>query len=307
MGESDRVDRDASFLKLPSSDETVKRAEKIKNKGLLLQDFSKIRYSRYKTVIQGGKQTMNTIKVRNLEIGTGMPKICVPIVGKTVPEILENAKSAVQAKADVVEWRVDWYEDVFSFECVEHVLRKLCEITGEIPLLFTFRTLQEGGEQAIELLAYQELNERAAGTKLVDLIDAELSSGEETVKKLIKTAHDHQVKAVVSNHDFEKTPSKEEIVKRLRKMQELGADLPKIAVMPQCKKDVLTLLTATEEMAHRYADRPIITMSMAKDGVVSRMCGEVFGSALTFGTAGKASAPGQIEVGKLREVLEIFH
>lgn len=25
---------------------------------------------------------MNTIKVRNLEIGTGMPKICVPIVGK---------------------------------------------------------------------------------------------------------------------------------------------------------------------------------------------------------------------------------
>ena len=56
---------------------------------------------------------MNTIKVRNLEIGTGMPKICVPIVGKTVPEILENAKSAVQAKADVVEWRVDWYEDVF--------------------------------------------------------------------------------------------------------------------------------------------------------------------------------------------------
>ena len=134
-------------------------------------------------MIQGGKQTMNTIKVRNLEIGTGMPKICVPIVGKTVPEILENAKSAVQAKADVVEWRVDWYEDVFSFECVEHVLRKLCEITGEIPLLFTFRTLQEGGEQAIELLAYQELNERAAGTKLVDLIDAELSSGEETVKK----------------------------------------------------------------------------------------------------------------------------
>lgn len=74
---------------------------------------------------------MNTIKVRNLEIGTGMPKICVPIVGKTVPEILENAKSAVQAKADVVEWRVDWYEDVFSFECIEHVLRKLCEITGD--------------------------------------------------------------------------------------------------------------------------------------------------------------------------------
>ena len=181
---------------------------------------------------------MNTIKVRNLEIGTGMPKICVPIVGKTVPEILENAKSAVQAKADVVEWRVDWYEDVFSFECVEHVLRKLCEITGEIPLLFTFRTLQEGGEQAIDAAAYRELNEKAARTKMADLIDAELSAGEKTVKSLIKTAHTFGVKVVVSNHDFEKTPSKEEIVARLQKMQELGADLPKTrsdaAVQERC-------------------------------------------------------------------------
>ena len=91
-------------------------------------------------------------------------------------------------------------------------------------------------------------------------------------------------------------------------MQELGADLPKIAVMPQCKKkDVLTLLAATEEMVHGYADRPIITMSMAKDGAVSRMCGEVFGSALTFGTVGQTSAPGQIETEKLREILKVFH
>lgn len=186
-------------------------------------------------------------------------------------------------------------------------MRKLREITGEIPLLFTFRTLQEGGEQAIDAVAYRELNEKAVRTKMADLIDVELSAGEKTVKSLIKTAHTFGVKVVVSNHDFEKTPSKEEIVARLQKMQELGADLPKIAVMPQCKKDVLTLLAATEEMTGNYADRPIITMSMAKDGVISRFCGEVFGSALTFGAAGQTSAPGQIEVEKLRGVLEIFH
>lgn len=250
---------------------------------------------------------MNTVKVRKLEIGMGMPKICVPVVGKTVPEILKNAKKAVQAKADVVEWRVDWYEDVSAFECVGAVLKGLRETLGEIPLLFTFRTLQEGGEQAIEQEIYRELNEMAVRTKMVDLIDAELSAGEETVEALIETAHTFGVKVVVSNHDFEKTPSKEEIVARLQKMQELGADLPKIAVMPQCRKDVLTLLAATEEMAGTYADRPIITMSMAKDGVISRLCGEVFGSALTFGAAGRTSAPGQIEVEKLRGVLEIFH
>ena len=65
-------------------------------------------------------------------------------------------------------------------------------------------------------------------------------------------------------------------------MQELGADIPKIAVMPQCKKDVLTLLEATREMAEEHADRPIITMSMAGTGLISRLCGEVFGSATYF-------------------------
>ena len=94
---------------------------------------------------------------------------------------------------------------------------------------------------------------------------------------------------------------------RLHKMQELNADIPKIAVMPTYKKDVLTLLSATEEMYTDYADRPIITMSMAGTGVISRLCGEVFGSALTFGAAKKASAPGQMGVEDLKTVLELLH
>ena len=90
-------------------------------------------------------------------------------------------------------------------------------------------------------------------------------------------------------------------------MQELGADIPKIAVMPQNKKDVLTLLSATEEMATDFADRPIITMSMSGTGVVSGLCGEVFGAALAFGAVGKASAPGQMGAGDLQTVLGLLH
>ena len=78
-------------------------------------------------------------------------------------------------------------------------------------------------------------------------------------------------------------------------------------LMPQSKLDVLTLLSATEEMNRLYADRPIITMSMAGTGVISRLCGEVFGSALTFGAAGKASAPGQMGVNDLNTVLNLLH
>ena len=115
------------------------------------------------------------------------------------------------------------------------------------------------------------------------------------------------MKVIASNHDFDKTPCQAELVARLKKMQEVGADILKTAVMPNSKKDVLTLLAATEEMATNYAEVPIVTMSMSKLGLISRVAGELFGSAITFGAAEKASAPGQIPAGELSEVLHILH
>ena len=250
---------------------------------------------------------MNTVKVRNIEIGAGIPKICVPIVGVTREEILAAAENIKSTKADVVEWRVDWYEDIFDFTKTEATMQALREVLGEMPILFTFRTSKEGGEKAIETEAYVELNQNAAKTGLVDLVDVEAFTGDDAVKAVVDIAHENGVNVIASNHDFHKTPEKEEIVSRLRKMQELGADIPKIAVMPQNKKDVLTLLAATEEMVSEYADRPIITMSMSGTGVISRLCGEVFGSALTFGAVGKVSAPGQMGIEDLTTVLGLLH
>lgn len=124
---------------------------------------------------------------------------------------------------------------------------------------------------------------------------------------MIASIHACGVKVIGSNHDFDKTPAKSDIVFRLRKMQDMEADIPKIAVMPKSRKDVLTLLAATEEMASCYADRPIITMSMSGLGSISRISCEVFGSCLTFGSGSKASAPGQIGAEELYQVLNTVH
>lgn len=56
-----------------------------------------------------------------------------------------------------------------------------------------------------------------------------------------------------------------------------------------------------------HHDTPAITMSMGKDGVISRLCGEVFGSCVTFGSHEKASAPGQMQMDDLKTVLEKIH
>lgn len=60
-------------------------------------------------------------------------------------------------------------------------------------------------------------------------------------------------------------------------------------------------------MKIQYGTTPFITMSMGGTGVISRLAGEVFGSAFTFGAGKEAIAPGQIPVGELRRVLEILH
>ena len=250
---------------------------------------------------------MNRVQVKNVTIGEGLPKIIVPIVGQTKDEIIAAAKSFANVELDIVEWRVDWFEGVFDFDQVKDVAQALRDVLQDTPILFTFRTAKEGGEKAIEPDVYVALNQKMAQTGLVDLVDIEAFTGDDYVAQIIEVAHQNNVKVVASNHDFDKTPDQADIVSRLRKMQEQGADIPKIAVMPNNKKDVLTLLAATEEMATNYADRPIITMSMAGTGLISRLCGEVFGSAATFGAVGKVSAPGQMNAEDLNMILTLIH
>ncbi|WAD32276.1 type I 3-dehydroquinate dehydratase [Citrobacter braakii] len=250
---------------------------------------------------------MKTVTVKNLVIGEGAPKIIVSLMGKDIATVKSEALAYREADFDILEWRVDHFTEVSSADAVLEAARVIREVMADKPLLFTFRSAKEGGEQALSVENYIALNRAAVDSGLVDMIDLELFTGDELIKATVEYAHEKNVAVIMSNHDFHKTPAAQEIVLRLRKMQELGADIPKIALMPQNKTDVLTLLGATLEMQERYADRPIITMSMAKTGVISRLSGEVFGSAATFGAVKKASAPGQISVTDLRTVLTILH
>ena len=120
-------------------------------------------------------------------------------------------------------------------------------------------------------------------------------------------AKEKGVTIVMSSHDFQKTPPYEELVQRLLGMKQRGADVVKLACMPQCAHDVLTLLQATEHVKTLYPDEPLITMSMGQMGVISRISGEVFGSAMTFGAAKNASAPGQLDIATLQQMLQVLH
>ncbi|WP_316274336.1 type I 3-dehydroquinate dehydratase [Bacillus halotolerans] len=249
---------------------------------------------------------MSVLTIKGVSIGEGMPKIIVPLMGKTEKQILKEAEAVKLLDPDIVEWRVDVFEKADDSEAVIKMISKLRESLRDKLFLFTFRSHKEGGSKEMDVRSYIALLETAIRTKDIDFIDIELFSGETNVEALVSLAGENGVYVIMSNHDFQKTPAKDEIISRLRKMQELGAHIPKIAVMPKDAGDLLTLLDATYTMKTKYADRPMITMSMSGTGLVSRLSGEIFGSACTFGAGEEASAPGQIPVSELRNVLEVL-
>ena len=250
---------------------------------------------------------MKTFTVRDVVIGEGIPKICVPLVGRTREEILQEARLIAGAPTDLTEFRADYFEGVLDYSRLEGVLYEIREIVGNLPVLMTLRSLEEGGCRTINDIEYSEINKKISSSGIVDLIDVELSRGDKLIRDIIDTSHAAGVGVIVSSHDFKGTPAAAAIVNRLRRMQETGADIVKIAVMPQARRDVITLLAAADEMLTEYADRPVIAISMSEPGMITRIAGEAFGSAVTFGCVSRASAPGQIGVYELKDITRVLH
>ncbi len=248
-------------------------------------------------------KAVQEVRIKDVSIGTGIPKICVPIVADTKERILAEAKKAWESVADLVEWRADLWKENLTEETVVEMIKELKKVLKNKPLLFTIRTRAEGGEFEGNTEQYQQAVLAAA--KVSDLVDVEVFRKELDTLDFIGRIHEIGGKVVGSNHDFDGTPKKEEIVKRLKYMDEQGADILKIAVMPQNKRDVLTLLGATEQM-ETETRKPIVTMSMGQMGKLSRISGQTFSSAITFGSLTKASAPGQIKLEDLKKILEVL-
>ncbi len=250
---------------------------------------------------------MEPLRVRSIVFGEGRPKICVPIVATTREEIIRQALRLSEKSFEVCEWRMDYFEGASEYALVCDILRELRTILGEKLLLSTFRTKKEGGRRELSDEAYEELLCALIQSKASDIIDAELRVGDEAMRRIITNAHSSGVFVLASSHDFHRTPDKDEMIDRLLHMQQLGADLLKLAVMPLDARDVLALLAATEEMNRLQDIAPVITMSMGAAGVISRIAAETFGSAMTFATVGETSAPGQLPLEDMNYILNLLH
>lgn len=238
--------------------------------------------------------------------GSKFPLICAPLVGRTLDKLLAELAIVLPKQPDVLEWRVDFFEKINDTAHVIAAAEAIKKAAGGVPLLFTRRSVLEGGEK-IALNEDQVVAMYAAvcASKLIDLIDYEMVNDGANIARVREVAKANGIKLVLSFHNFSYTPSLETLAAKFLSADQLGADVAKVAVMPRDLDDVLTLLSATRQSSKKLRI-PLISMSMGPLGAVTRMVGGVFGSAVSFAVGAASSAPGQVPIEDLNTVLGIL-
>ena len=275
----------------------------------------------------------------------GLPAVAVSLTGPSLAQARTQARSAVDAGADVLELRVDLLEESGALAApdpldaaaaagaaaaqVLECLRGLGEAIAAdgagadaaAPLLLTCRTAAEGGRARLDDASYGALL-RSVLDGLADwaperrpaAIDVEVQRG--CLPQVCTQAHGLGIDVVASFHDFEATPADEVLEEVLARMAREGADLAKIAVWPISADDVARLLGVCARATAGAGEGtglgvPVAAMSMGALGAVSRVA-PAFGSALTFAVVpdeqgqARASAPGQLPLQDVRRCLELL-
>ncbi len=246
------------------------------------------------------------IEVRGRKLGSGTPLVCSPLVGRTRERLIAETTNVAAKKPDVVEWRVDYFEGIADAKAVVEIGGAMRKVIGDLPLIFTRRSVKEGGEPIpIDDDEVVRLYDAVGASGHVDFIDFEMGNDPGHVRRVRESTRAHRTRLILSYHNFGYTPGQEFLVQRFLEAERLGADVAKVAVMPRDRADVLTLLAATAQ-ADDKAKIPLISMSMGPLGAVTRMIGGAFGSSLSFAVGEGSSAPGQMPIADLKTVYDII-
>jgi 3-dehydroquinate dehydratase-1 len=200
------------------------------------------------------------------------------------------AKKAKQLGADILELRIDLLSQ--KLHGVIEELKKL-----GLPVIITNRMKDQGGSwQGSE---EERIRELLRLLPLADAVDIELCARDRDL--VVNKARNAGKTVIISTHDFQKTPDIKVMDEIIRESLAAGADIAKLAVMPESLGDVLRLLDVT-----LHAKCPVCTISMGATGKYSRVIAPVYGSVMTYGYVDTPTAPGQLRIDELKNLLEML-
>ena len=240
--------------------------------------------------------------------------ICVPIQIKSVNlnEISNSIKKVVSLNPTTIEFRFDYIDDVQSLNL--NLLKDLLgHIPHKIPVIFTFRSLNEGGKMKIEDTKRIQIIKKLIKAQ-PSYLDIEINTDKRDIIELVNLASQNKVKIIFSYHDFEKTPSYEiaynkvqgyvnkltkEYGLSLKKVQE---SLIKVIFMAHSLEDNLIPLILCRVFSNN--NLKIISFCMGTKGIFSRIFCVLSGSFLTYASSDEKTAPGQINIQLMRSLLD---
>jgi len=246
------------------------------------------------------------ISVKGKLLGGPKPILCIPLVARSVEDVLRLSEYIASANPDFVELRVDYWDFLDDLSKVKDVISLLRVKLSDTPFILTCRDHREGGFREINLDLKTKVYEEALSKRLVDFVDVELALGDRyisLIKDMVKSA---SAFLIISYHEFSRTLSEDEIFAKLSQEIFCGADVAKVAIMPKSHDDLMSLLSATLRARKAFPDIPMITMAMGKIGALSRIVGFAWGSDLSFAMLSEASAPGQISASILSDIFKTF-
>lgn len=203
---------------------------------------------------------------------------------------VNSAKRAKELGADILELRIDLLE-VDACQILQDIKK-----TG-LPVIITNRMKQEGGNWGgSEDDRIRTLNSLLP---MADAVDIELCAKDRDI--VVKKAGDIGKTVIISTHDFQRTPVNDVMKGIISDSFAKGADIAKLAVMPNSLEDVLRLFDVT-----LHAKGAVCTIAMGETGRHSRVITPVYGSVMTYGYVEKPTAPGQLRVDELKQLLKLL-
>ena len=232
--------------------------------------------------------------------------ICIPIMSSKYEDIFSEVSESIEAGAQMIELRCDMFDCIKERTVLLKLLSDIAGIAKNTILLFTIRTDVEGGNITISDEEYSDILISVADSGCVDLIDVEATHICDATG-LIYRLHQKNVVVVASHHNFNETYENDRILEIYARLDASGADILKLAMMPQSREDVLRLMMCTEEAGRLYESKLFISIAMGSIGQVSRVASGLCGSAVTFASLKCDSAPGQLSFDDTRMVLQILN
>ncbi|MCK4738874.1 MAG: type I 3-dehydroquinate dehydratase [Deltaproteobacteria bacterium] len=225
---------------------------------------------------------------RKLSLKINARKTIVGVVtGKIEIALIKKAK---KDGARIIELRLDTLKDRGE-EDLKEKLEKIRKVG--LPLILTIRSTKEGGEKIIT--DKERLSLFSALIPFVDFIDIELSS-KKILKLVTSLARKEKKQIIISHHDFNKTPGLKKLEGIIKNAIDSGASIVKIATFARSSEDIKRLSTLLSNYKNKKA---LALIAMGRAGQVSRVFFPFLGSALTFGSITKSTAPGQLTLKEL--------